>query len=167
MWIHRCLAAPRRSARHHRHDIFAMSALALVALAFLSPALKDGFAFGNYDFELALTSLTQGVFHAIHSPFNGDAVSQMIAWNTLDWQMIHHGQFPLWNQYSALGMPQFLNFESSVLSLPDLVSYLFPLTAAFWAVVVTKLVIAGTGVYLLGRVLRMTPVGALFSAVTF
>ena len=153
--------------RDHRSDILAVSFIFLVAIAFFSPAIKDGFAYGGYDLDLSLTSLTRGAIASVHSPYNGDAVSQMVAWNNLDWQMIHHGQFPLWNQYSALGMPQFLNFESSVLSLPDLVSYLFPLTAAFWAVVVTKLVIAGTGVYLLGRVLRMTPVGALFSAVTF
>ena len=144
-----------------------MSALALVALAFLSPALKDGFAFGNYDFELSLTSLTQGVFHSIHSPFNGDAVSQMIAWNTLDWQMIHHGQFPLWNHYNVLGMPQFLNFESSVLSLPDIVSYLVPLKFAFLVAVYVKFVIAGTGAYAFARVLGLRRVSAWFAGATF
>lgn len=156
-----------RVASSYRYDILALAVLALVALAFLSPAIKDGYAFGNYDTDLALTSLTQGVFHSVHSPFNGDAVSQMVAWNTLDWQMIHHGQFPLWNHYSALGMPQFLNFESSVLSLPDLVSYAVPLKFAFLVVVFVKFVIAGSGVYVLARVLRLRVVSALFAAVTF
>ncbi len=161
------LSSLGRFAADHRSDLLALSLLCLLAFAFLSPAVKDGFAFGGFDIDLSLSSLTRGAISPIHSPYNGDAVSQMIAWNTLDWQMIHHGQFPLWNQYSVLGMPQFLNFESSVLSLPDLVSYLFPLTAAFFVVVLTKLVIAGTGAYLFARVLRLRPTAAFFSGVTF
>jgi hypothetical protein len=151
----------------HRVEFFAIFGLVVLAMAFLSPAIKDGFAFGPFDYDLSLTSLTRGVITGVHSPYNGDAVSQMIAWNALDWQMIHHGQFPLWNQYSALGMPQFLNFESSVLSLPDLVSYLFPLTAAFFVVVLTKLMIAGTGVYVFARVLRLRPLAGFFAGATF
>src|SRR5665213_2074050 len=167
MWIHSRLAELRRSARHFRSDILGLFVLCILAFAFLAPSLKDGFAFGNYDLDLALTSLTQGIFHSIHSPFNGDAVSQMIAWNTLDWQMIHHGQFPLWNHYNLLGMPLFLNFESSVLSLPDIVSYLFPLKLAFLVVVYVKLALAGTGAYVFARVLYLKRISALFAGVTF
>ena len=156
-----------RFRRRRRSDLLALALLLLVALALLSPALKDGFAFGPFDFDLSLSALTHGQLRGIHSPYNGDAVSQMVAWNTLDWRMIHHGQFPLWNSYSGLGMPQFLNFESSVLSLPDLVSYLFPLNAAFSVVVLMKLLIAGSGAYLLARVLRLRPIAALFAGVTF
>ena len=167
MWIQGLLAELRSSARHFRSDILGLLTLCLLALVFLSPSLKDGFAFGNYDLDLALTSLTQGIYHSVHSPFNGDAVSQMIAWNTLDWQMIHHGQFPLWNHYNLLGMPQFLNFESSVLSLPDIVSYAFPLKFAFLVVVYVKLALAGTGAYVFARVLYLKRASALFAGVTF
>ncbi|HUY07421.1 MAG TPA: YfhO family protein [Acidimicrobiales bacterium] len=148
-------------------DILGLFVLCVLAFAFLAPSLKDGFAFGNYDLDLALTQLTQGIFPSIHSPFNGDAVSQMIAWNTLDWQMIHHGQFPLWNHYNLLGMPQFLNFESSVLSLPDIVSYLFPLKFAFLVVVYVKLALAGTGAFVFARVLGQKRISGLFAGATF
>ncbi len=167
MWIQGRFAEFRRLARHSRSDILGFLALGALAAAFISPALKDGFAFGNYDLDLSLTSLTHGLYHAVHSPFNGDAVSQMIAWNTLDWQMIHHGQFPLWNHFSVLGMPQFLNFESSVLSLPDIISYAFPLKLAFLVVVYVKFVLAGTGVYVFARVLSLRRASALFAGVTF
>ena len=167
MWILSRLAELRRSARHFRSDIVGLFALCVLAFAFLSPSLKDGFAFGNYDLDLGLTSLTQGIYHSIHNPFNGDAVSQMIAWNTFDWQMIHHGQFPLWNHYSVLGMPQFLNFESSVLSLPDIISYFFPLKFAFLVVVYVKLALAGTGAYVFARVLYLKRESALFAGATF
>ena len=64
-------------------------------------------------------------------------------------------------------MPQFLNFESSTLSLPDLVSYLAPLRFAFLVVIFMKLVIAGTGAYLFARVLRLHPIAAAFAGITF
>ncbi len=167
MWKQGRRAELRRVARHSRLDVLGVAALCALAFAFLSPSIKDGFAFGNYDLDLALTSLTHGLFPFVHNPFNGDAVSQMIAWNTLDWQMVHHGQFPLWNHYNLLGMPQFLNFESSVLSLPDIVSYAFPLKFAFLVVVYVKLALAGTGAYVFSRVLYLTRTSALFAGATF
>jgi hypothetical protein len=64
-------------------------------------------------------------------------------------------------------MPEFLNFESSVLSLPDLVSYAVPLRFAFLVVVFIKLVIAGTGTYVWCRALRLRPLAATFGGLTF
>jgi len=85
---------------------------------FLSPAVVDGGTFGPFDYDTTLTLLGSGLYPAVHNLSNGDAVSQMISWNALDWRMIHAGHFPLWNDYSGLGMPEFLNFESGVLSFP-------------------------------------------------
>jgi hypothetical protein len=133
----------------------------------LSPALKDGGSFGGFDYDTTLTSLGTGLYQVIHSVTNGDAVSQMISWNTLDWRAIHAGHFPLWNDYSGLGMPEFLNFESGVLSLPDLVSYAVPLRFAFLVVVFVKLLIAGTGTYAWCRALRLGSLAATFGGVTF
>ena len=156
----------RRPARS-RGDLCLVLGLAVLAACFLAPALKDGLAFGPFDFDLSLTPITAGLFPQVHSPYNGDAVSQMIAWNAFDWRMVHEGHFPLWNSYSVLGMPEFFNFESSVLSLPDLVSYAVPLNFAFTVVVFVKLVLAGTGAYLFGRVLGLCRIASFFAGATF
>ncbi|HEV2360815.1 MAG TPA: hypothetical protein VGS21_03850, partial [Acidimicrobiales bacterium] len=155
------------SNRFRRGDVLGLLAIVGVALVYLAPALKDGLTFAPMDLGSHLTGLTAGVYPSIHNHLDGDIVTQAVPWDTLDWKAVHAGQFPMWNQYEVLGMPQFLNFESSVLSLPDLVGYLFPLQAAFLVNVLVKLLIAGTGTYLFGRVVGMRPAAAVFAAATY
>ncbi len=152
----------------HRRDLLAAGALVLLALAFFSPALVDGGSFGAFDLAAGrMSALGAGLFSTVHSFHNADSISQMVSWNTLDWKLVHSGQLPLWNDYSVLGMPQLLNFESSAFSLPDLVSYLAPLPEAFLVAVIVKLVLAGTGTYLAARVLGCRPLAAFFGGATF
>jgi hypothetical protein len=161
------MAGLRGIARSRRGDVAGVGTLVVLALAFLSPAIKDGQSFGGFDLDTSLTPFGQGVYTVTHAVTNGDAVSQMVAWNDLNWRLIHAGLFPMWNQFSALGMPQFLNFESSVLSLPDLVSYLVPVRFAFLVVVFVKLLLASTGAYYFARVLGCRPLSATLAGVTF
>lgn len=151
-----------------RGDLLGAGSVVAAAAAYLSPALKDGARFGSFDFVIPLTSLGAGAYP--QPPFNhlnSDVVSQMNAWNAVDWQQVHAGHFPLWNDQSLLGLPHFLNFESAVLSLPDLVSYAVPLRFAFFVAVIVKLLIAGLGAYTCARVLRCGPLGASFAGITF
>lgn len=139
-----------------------------LAFAFFSPAVVDGQSFGGFDIAAGrLSALGAGLYPSIHSFHDSDAVSQMISWNALDWRLVHQGHLPLWNDYSVLGMPELANFESSVFSLPDLVSYLVPLRDAFLVAVAMKLAIAGTGTYLFTRVLGCRPLAGCFAGITF
>jgi hypothetical protein len=156
-----------RRASARRGDLYGIASLVALAVAFLAPAAKDGPSVGGFDFDTTLSPLGSGVYSVVHAVTNGDAVSQMVAWNDLSWRMVHVGQFPLWNQFSALGMPQFLNFESSVLSLPDLLSYLVPVRFAFLVVVFAKLLIASTGAYVFARVLRCGALSATLAGASF
>ncbi len=83
------------------------------------------------------------------------------------WTQVHQGHLPLWNPYSALGMPLVFNWESAPLSLPVLIGYLFPVRLAYTAQVVVTIVIAGTGVYVLGKVLRLGTLGCMTAAIVF
>ena len=149
-------------------DVFGVSAIVGFVLAYLSPAVKDGGSFGSFDTVLSFTSLSAGAYPGVpHNVLNGDSVTQMVPFNTFDWTAIHHLQFPLWNDLSLLGLNQFLNFQSAVLSLPDLMSYLAPLRFAFLVVVAMKLLIAGTGAYVLCRVLGLRPLASALGGVTF
>jgi hypothetical protein len=151
-----------------RGDVFGISAIVGFVLAYLSSAVKDGWSFGSFDTVMSFTSLGTGAYPGVpHNALNGDSVTQMVPFNTFDWTAIHHLQFPLWNDLSLLGLNQFLNFQSAVLSLPDVVSYLFPLRFAFLVVVAMKLLIAGTGAYVLCRVLGLRPLASAFGGIVF
>ncbi|HLN05024.1 MAG TPA: YfhO family protein [Acidimicrobiales bacterium] len=154
--------------RRWRGDVLGVGAVVVFVLSYLSPALKDGGSLGGYDTVIPLTSLGSGLYAALpHNALNSDSVSQMAAWNAYNWLAIHHLQFPLWNDLTLLGVPHFFNFESATLSLPDLVSYLVPLRYAFLVAVAVKLLIAGTGVYVLCRVLGLQPLSSSFGGVIF
>jgi hypothetical protein len=150
-----------------RRDLVAVLALLAVVVVYLSPALRDGGTFAPFDLANQLSGLTSNLSPAIHNHLDGDIATQVVPWYTLDWRLVHAGQFPLWNGYEALGMPQFLNFESSVLSLPDLVGYLVPVRDAYLVVVAVKLALAGTGTYLFARVLGLRPSAAFLAGTTF
>ncbi len=140
--------------------------LVLAALAVLAPVLAHGSSFGSYDVLSQFGVLRQpGV--VVHNLQAGDQSDQIIPWATLAWTQVHHGQLPLWNPYGALGMPLAFNWQTAAFSVPSLVGYLFPLRLAFSVQVVVTLVIAGTGVYALCRVLRLGSLASVFAGTIF
>lgn len=161
----RLFAAP---VRRSWWDVAGIGSILAFALAYLSPALKDGVGFGSFDLVVRLTSLGADAYPGpAYNHLNSDVVSQSNAWLALSWRQIHAGHFPLWNGLSLFGLPHFLNFESAVLGLPSLVSYAVPLKDAFIVSVLVTLLIAGTGAYVLARVVGLTPFGASFAGVSF
>ena len=135
--------------------------------AYLSPSLKDGFSFGPADIGRQLSYLTYVPHLAVHNSVNGDIITQEVPWNTLDWLAVHHGQLPLWNNFSGDGMPLMLNFESKSFALPTLVGYLFPLSVSFLASIAALLLIAGSGAYVAARLIGAGPLGAALAGTTF
>jgi hypothetical protein len=137
-----------------------------LAAAVTGPALSRGGSFGSFDLLSQFGVLAQhGV--VLHNTQAGDQSDQIIPWSTLAWTQVHAGHLPLWNPYSALGMPLAFNWQTAAFSVPTLVGYLFPLRLAFTVGVLTTLVIAGTGVYVLGRVLGLRVLSALFAGTVF
>ena len=103
----------------------------------------------------------------MHDALQSDQITQMIPWSTVAWTQVHHGHLPLWNPFSALGMPLAFNWQSATFAVPSLVGYLFPLRLAYTVQILTTMVIAGTGAYVLGRVLRMGTLACAFVGVAF
>lgn len=162
-----CGEARAELTAQRRGDALGLAWLLLVLGAYLSPALKDGFSFGPADIGRQLSYLTYVPHLAVHNSVNGDIITQEVPWNTLDWLAVHHGELPLWNNYSGGGMPLMLNFESKPFALPTLVGYLFPLSASFLASVAALLLIAGSGTYVAARLLGAGPLGAALAGTTF
>jgi len=136
------------------------------AVLVLLPALRPGFSLGPFDL-LTRFGLTRQPGVHVHNAVQADQIQQFVPWTNLAWQQVHSGHLPLWDPYNVLGMPLAFNWQSGVFSVPALVGYLFPVSFAYTAAVLTKLIIAGTGVYVLCRVLRLGPLAAAFGGTAF
>jgi hypothetical protein len=139
-----------------------VAAAALVLL----PALRPGVSLGPFDL-LSRFGLTRQAGAAVHNSVQADQIQQFVPWTSLAWHQVHSGHLPLWDPFNVLGMPLAFNWQSGVFSIPSLVGYLFPVSFAYTAIVLTKLVIAGTGAYVLCRVLRLGPLAAAFGGTAF
>jgi len=136
------------------------------AAAMMAPALAHGVYLGPIAWVSGYGLSNQaGVATTIPHAF--DQVSEMIPWTNLAWTQVHHGHLPLWNPYSGLGMPLAFNWQSSAFGVPTLIGYLFPVRLAYTVQVLVTLVIAGTGMYALGRVLRLGVLGCAMAAVVY
>jgi hypothetical protein len=148
-----------------RHLLAGVWFLAL-ALVVLTPALTHGTQFGAFDLLHQFGLLRQP--HVVaHNSQAGDQADFLGPWVTLSWLQVHHGHLPLWNPYSALGMPLAFNWQSASFSLPSLIGYLAPLNWAFTVQVVVTLVIAGSGIYALGRTLGWGTLACVFAGTVF
>ncbi len=140
--------------------------LLAVGVALLAPALRGGTALGPYDL-LTKFGLNHTPGATVHNVVDSDLIQLFVPWTTLAWNQVHHGQLPLWNPYSALGMPLAFNWESAPFSLPMLVGYLVPVRFAFDIGLIVKLVLAGTGAFVFCRVLGTGSLPALFAGTVY
>jgi hypothetical protein len=120
---------------------------------------------GPYDL-LSKSGLTQGP-GGVRNSATGDQIAEMIPWSNLAWMQVHQGHLPLWNPFSGLGLPLAFNWQSGVFSLPVVVSYAFPLHLAYTVQIVLTMVIAGTGAYVLARVLHVGVLGCATAGTIF
>ena len=96
-----------------------------------------------------------------------DQLDALVPWTTQVWTQVHHGTVPLWNPYSALGLPLAFNWQAAPFSLPTLVGYVFPVHLAFTVQIVVTLLTAGTGVYVFARALGLSVLACTFAAIAF
>ena len=147
-------------------DAFGLAVVIIAGVLVVVPALARGTFFGPYDI-LQSTGLNKVPNVQVHNATLFDQISLFIPWTNLVWTEVHQGHLPLWNPYSALGMPLAFNWESAPMSVPVLIGYLFPVRLAYTVQVIVTLVVAGTGTYVLGKVLRLGMLGCMTAAITF
>ena len=151
-------------------DLLGIAWVVVAAIVVMVPALAHGWSLGPFD-QLDRLGLSQhfgsGPAPAPHSPQTSDLIREIIPWTTLAWTQVHHGFLPLWNPYSALGAPLAFNWQSAAFSLPSLIGYLVPVRLDFTVQVILTLLIGGTGMYVLARVMRLGVIGAAMAATAF
>src|SRR5579862_53482 len=116
---------------------------------------------------IPLAVLGPGLFThptAMVNPLTGDQAVEIQPWIRLAWTEVHQGHLPLWNPYSVLGMPLAFNWQSGAFGLPALVGYLVPNGSAPIAGALTTIVVGGSGVFVLGRVLGLGALGCAAGA---
>ncbi|HTZ08989.1 MAG TPA: YfhO family protein [Acidimicrobiales bacterium] len=157
---------PRSGWRASLPDVLGVVWVVAAAAAVLAPALRPGISLGPFDI-LTRFGLTRQAGTPVHNTELADQIQQFVPWLDVAWHQVHSGHLPLWNPYNVLGTPLAFNWQSSVFSPPTLVAYLFPVAYAFTVTVLVKLAVAGTGAYVLCRVLGLRPVAAAFAGTAF
>lgn len=147
-------------------DVLGVAAVVVAVLAVLAPSLRPGVSLGPFDL-LSKIGLTKRPGTSFHDAFPADQILYFLPMTNLAWHQVHSGHLPLWNPYNVLGTPLAFNWQSGVLSVPTLVSYLVPLRYVYTVIVLVKLIIAGTGAYFLCRVLRLGPMPSAFGGIAF
>ena len=146
-------------------DLVGLAWVIGAAAAVMIPALVHGTSLGPIG-SLSKTGLSL-LPRSSDNRVISDQLTLFVPWTNLAWTQVHNGQLPMWNPYSVLGMPLAFNWESAPFGLPALVGYLVPVNFAYTVGVLTSLVVAGTGVYLLARVLGLTIVGCVMAATIY
>ncbi len=147
-------------------DVFGLLLVVAAAVAVMAPALIHGASLGPFDL-LSQDGLTRQPGVVVGNGQMTDLIAEMIPWTSLAWTQIHHGQLPLWNPYNALGMPLAFNWQSAPFGIPALLGYLAPLRLAYTVQVMVTLVLAGTGVYVFGRVARLGVMACVMAGVVY
>ena len=141
----------------------------LMALLYVSPALgkRRPPTFGP-PIGGALSVLTQhGKGGApVHDVGNGDDIDRAWPGTPSTGALVHDGELPLWNDCRERTAPAADDFQSAALALPTLVGYLFR-SLSFLVTVVMKLLIAGTGAYVLTRLLGGRALAGAMAGTTF
>jgi hypothetical protein len=157
---------PRRTWPRALPDLLGLLWVVAAGIALLVPTLLHGSHIGTYDI-LSQQGLSKQPGIIVHDPGNGDQIDSMIPWSALAWTQVHHGQLPLWNPYNGLGLPLAFNWQSAPFALPALISYLAPLQYAYDVGIFVTLIVAGTGVYVLARVLGLGVLACAFAGTVF
>ena len=147
-------------------DVLGLVYVVVAGVALVLPAMIHGIHLGPFDL-LSQDGLLKQPGVVPHNTWVGDQVASMMPWTTLAWTQVHHAQLPLWNPYSGLGMPLAFNWQAAPFGLPALVGYLVPVQYAYTVGILVTLVVAGTGAYVLGRLLHLGVVGCAMAATVF
>ena len=81
--------------------------------------------------------------------------------------LVKHGELPLWNPYAYGGMPLLGDIQTALLYPPNWLFFILPADTAFSYAVIVQFCIAGLGMYLFLRGLKLSAASSFQGAVAF
>ncbi|MGE5041946.1 MAG: YfhO family protein [Candidatus Levyibacteriota bacterium] len=96
-----------------------------------------------------------------------DVVGQIYPWKLFTIDTYKHGQIPFWNPYSFSGTPHLANYQSAVLSPFNLGFFVLPVIDWWSFMVLLQPLLAGVGMYLYIKSLKLSAVSQAVSSVSF
>ncbi|MDQ5825954.1 MAG: YfhO family protein [Chloroflexota bacterium] len=164
------LDAPLRArvARRRISLDWAMSGLMLLlAFVFMAPGLPPLRVAAPMDYLLPLHPW-QRYYPEITSPFTGgDLLYQQLPWHHWAQDEFAAGRFPVWASGPAGGMPLHASMQPAVLYPLHLLWTLMPTGAALGIIMALKLWLAGLGMWLFLRALKLHPVACALSGMSY
>jgi len=157
--------------RRFRADGWALLSILLLALLWFAPVLAPGLTHGSllpYDnlYTYAPWRVLQPGLIA-HNELLSDLVLENAVWKQHIVQTLAQGDIPLWNPQIFTGIPFFAAGQASLLYPLNVLFYLLPPALAYGWFTALQVAIAGAGMYLFARVLRLRVLPALFSGVVY
>ncbi len=157
--------------RPYRRDLVAISLLFLLASAWFAPVLWPSLTgatllpYDNlYSFE-PWRSLRPGLIP--HNNLLSDLVLENAVWKLHITRTLADGQLPLWNPQIFTGLPFLAAGQASTFYPLNILFYVLPLEAAYGWFTALQIGLAGSNLYILGRVLRLRPLAAFFAGLVF
>lgn len=154
-----------------RADLLAAAVLLLLSLTWFAPVVLGGKtlipADNLYQFQpWASLASSQGV-GTPHNELLSDLVLENYVWKSYLRQAIAAGELPLWNPYLFTGVPFLAAGQHSALYPLSVLFYLLPLPLAYGVFTWLQLALAGMGMFLFGRALRLSRGPSLFAGLAF
>lgn len=153
-----------------RRNLMAAGVLIVILAAFYSRSLFGGMAVLSTDQIFDFAFFRTGTPNSYERPANflmSDMTLKFYPWATVTREALQDGEFPFWNPYTYSGTPHFANGESTVLYPIHLLSNLLPLNASFAFSAALRMFVAGFGMYLFLRLLRISFTGSLIGGIAF
>ncbi len=153
-----------------RRNLIAAGVFVLILAVFYSRSLFGGMAMLPTDQIFDFAFFRTGTPSNFERPANflmSDMTLKFYPWAMVTREAFKDGEFPFWNPYTYSGTPHFANGESTVLYPIHLLSNLLPLNASFAFSAALRMFVAGFGMYLFLRLLRISFVGSLIGGIAF
>jgi O-antigen/teichoic acid export membrane protein len=157
--------------RRIRADLLALLVLFALPLLWFAPVLVPALGgrtllpFDNLYSFAPWRSLQPGLVP--HNLLLSDLVLENAVWKLHIRQSLSQGELPLWNPQILTGLPFLAAGQASTFYPLSVLFYLLPLSAAYGWFTALQTGLAGTGLYLLARVLGLRVVPALLGGVVY
>ncbi|MFN8489267.1 MAG: oligosaccharide flippase family protein [Caldilineaceae bacterium] len=160
-----------KKLRQYRADLLALLTIFILALLWFAPVLFPSLTGATLlPFDNLASFEPWRSLHPNLVPYNNllsDLVLENAVWKLHIRRALADGQLPLWNPQIFTGLPFLAAGQASTFYPLNVLFYVLPLEVAYGWFTALQIALAGMNMYILGRVLRLRPLPALFAGVVF